>query len=92
MYPDADHRFLGKNPEEAKGLKLPSKFKMGSKKHKKFEKVFQEMDKDKTSGVSWEEFATFFDIPPEGVAGLRAERPQTPGVSNVNLVRVFRGG
>jgi len=80
--------FLHQNPEDAAMLRLPSKFKLGSKAHKRFEKVFKSMDTSKSQSLSWQELAAHFEFPPaavDGVQGLTIHRPQTPGANSAQL-------
>eukprot|EP00658_Telonema_sp_P-2_P007051 TRINITY_DN12631_c0_g1_i2.p1 TRINITY_DN12631_c0_g1~~TRINITY_DN12631_c0_g1_i2.p1 ORF type:complete len:426 (+),score=111.82 TRINITY_DN12631_c0_g1_i2:133-1410(+) len=70
--------FLNQNADDAVVLRLPSKFRVGSKQHRQFEKAFQMIDQDKSENVSWEELCAYFEMAPEGVVGLQAERPMKP--------------
>jgi len=47
---------LRKDPNAARYLGLPSKFKQGTPEHTEFERVFQRLDADGSKEISWEEF------------------------------------
>jgi len=63
------------NPEIADMLKLPTKFRIGSKAHKKFENTFAAIDTHHNDVISWEELSAFFGLDPSGIEGIVQERP-----------------
>ena len=51
-------------------MKLPSKFRIGSKGHKAFEAAFKKMDSHATDKIEWVELCDFFGMDASGLEGL----------------------